>query len=121
MDADLNAGMGSAEFRQRGKQRVDGAFIDAEREFAAFQAFQFGEAFFYFVAQVDEALGVFKEQGAGIGHAYGAGATHKERLAKVIFQFANGQADGGLRAVEALGSAGEAALLGDHQKDLQFP
>jgi hypothetical protein len=41
-------------------------------------------------------------------------------LAEAIFKLANGQADGWLRAIEALGGTREAALFSDGEKDLQF-
>jgi hypothetical protein len=99
---------------------VDGAFIDAEREFAALQAFEFGEAFFDFVAEIDEALGVVFQEGSGIGEAYGAGAADEKRLPKRVFELADREADGGLSAVEAFGGAGKAAFFGHHEKNLKF-
>ena len=41
-------------------------------------------------------------------------------LAEAVFEFANGQADCRLRAVEALGGAREAAFFCDGEKDLKF-
>ena len=120
MDADENAGVELAERGEGGQQGVDGAFVDAEREFAARERFEFAKPFFYFVAEIDQALGVVHEEGAGVGEADGAGATDEERLAEAVLEFANGEADGRLRAVKAFGGAGEAAFLGDHQKYLEF-
>jgi hypothetical protein len=100
---------------------VDGAFIDAEGEFAAREAFEFAKSFFYFVAKVDQAFGVVQQEGSGIGEADGAGSADEERLAQIVFELPNGEADGGLRAVEAFSGAGEAAFLGNHQKYLEFP
>ena len=87
--AHLHAGMFFAEDGERGEQSVDGAFVDAQRKFAALEAFELGEALFDFVAEVEEALGVVLQQGAGVGHAHRAGATDKERLAEAVFEFAN--------------------------------
>ena len=81
MHADLDAGMGFAEIGQSGKQGVDGAFVDAEGEFAALEGFEIGKALFDFVAEVDEALGVFAEHGACIGETDGTGAANEKRLA----------------------------------------
>jgi len=67
VNADLDAGMEFTEFAERGEKRVDGAFIDAEREFAAIEAGEFGETFFHFIAEVDEPLGVIAEKRAGVG------------------------------------------------------
>ncbi len=99
---------------------MDGAFVHAEREFTALQALQFGEAFFHFIAEVDEALGVVLQKSSGIGEADGAGAANEKRLAERIFELADGEADGGLGAVKALAGAGEAALLCHHEKNLKF-
>jgi len=120
VDTDLNAGMKFAEFGEGGKEGVDGAFVDAEGEFAALEAFEFGEAFFDFVAEIDEALGVVFQEGSGISEADGAGAADEERLSKRVFEFADSQADGGLGAVKTLGGAGETALLCHHEKYLKF-
>jgi len=37
MDSNLDAGMEFAELAERGQQRVDGAFVDTEREFTAIE------------------------------------------------------------------------------------
>ena len=118
VNADLDAGVQFAEFRERGQKSVDGAFVDAEREFAALEAFEFAEAFFDFVAKIDEAFGVVAEKGARVGQSDGTGSADKERLAERVLELADGQTDGRLRAIEALGRAGKAALLGNGQKDL---
>jgi hypothetical protein len=120
VDADLDAGMELAEGGQRREKCVDGAFVDAQGEFAAREAFQLAQSFFYFVAEVDQTLGVVLEEGAGVGQADGPGTADEERLAEAVFEFANGEANGGLRAVEAFGGAGEAAFFGNHQKYLEF-
>jgi len=120
VQADLDAGMGFAEFGDGRKESVDGAFVDAEGEFAALEALEVHQAFLDFVAQVEEALGVFAKEGAGVGEADGARAADEEGLAEGFFELADGQADRGLRAVKAFGGAREAALAGDGQKDLEF-
>jgi hypothetical protein len=120
MDADLHAGMFFAKYGEGGEESVDGAFVDAERKFAALEAFELGEAFFDFVAEVDEAFGVVFEEGAGVGHAHGAGAADEEGLAEAVFEFANRQADRGLGAIEAFGGAREATFFGNGEKDLKF-
>jgi hypothetical protein len=120
MDANLDAGMGFAELGEGGKQAVDGTFVDAESEFAAIKANEVGETLFDFVAEVDEALGVFAEHGAGVGEANGTGAADEERLAEIVFKLADGKADGGLGAEETFGSAREAAFAGNGKKDLEF-
>lgn len=99
---------------------MDGAFIDAERKFAALETFELGEAFFYLVAKVDEALGVVAEKGACVGQADRARAADEKRLAERVFELADGQADGRLRAIKPLRSARKAAFFGNGQKDLQF-
>ena len=120
MKADLNARVGFSEVSQGGKESMDGALVDAEGEFAALEALEVHQAFLDFVAQVEEALGVFAKEGAGVGEADGARAADEEGLAEGFFELADGQADRGLRAVKAFGGAREAALAGDGQKDLEF-
>jgi hypothetical protein len=120
VNADLNAGVKFAKFGEGREQGVDGAFVNAEREFAAFEALKFGEALFDFVAEVDESLGVVLQEGSSVGEADGAGAANDEWLAKGVLELADGQADGGLSAVKALGSAREAAFFRHHEKDLKF-
>jgi len=120
MNADLYTRMLLAEFGDGGKQRVDGAFIDAKRQLATSQAFEFGEAFFHFVAEVEEAFGVVLEEDTGISEADRAGATDEEGLTKVLLELADAEADGGLGAVEAFRGAGEGAFAGDGEEDLEF-
>ena len=67
MDAHENAGMKLAEGAEGGKQGVDGAFVDAEGQFAARERFEFAKSFFYLVAQVDQALGVVQQECASVG------------------------------------------------------
>jgi hypothetical protein len=99
---------------------VDGAFVHAEGEFATGQALELAKALFYFVSEIDQAVGVVPEQGSGVGQADGTGSADEQRLAEAVFQFANREADGGLGSVKTLCGAGEAALLGNHQKHLEF-
>ena len=120
VDADLHARVGGAELGESGQQGVNGAFIDAEGKFAAGQAFEFGEAFLDFVAEIDKAFGIVAEEGASVRKADGARAAYKEGLAEAVFELADGEADGGLGAIEAFGSAGEAAFAGDGEEDLEF-
>ena len=120
METYLDAGMGFAEAGEGGEEGVDGAFVDAKREFAALESFELHEALFDLVAEVKEALGVFAEEGAGVGKADGAGAADKQGLGKGILEFADSQADGGLGAVEAFSRAGETAFACNSQENLQF-
>src|SRR5438309_3115929 len=120
VDAHLDAGMQDSKFGQGGKESVDGAFVHTQREFAALQALQFGESLFDFITKVNQALGVVFQKRARIGEANRPGATNEKRLAKGVLEFADGQANGGLGAVKALASAGEATLLCDHEKYLKF-
>ena len=103
-----------------GSKRVDGAFVYAEGQLAAAEAFEFAETFFYFVAEVDQTFRVVLQERSGIGHAHWARAADEERLAEVVLEFANGEAYSRLRAVEAFGGAREAAFLRNHQKYLEF-
>src|SRR5712692_351715 len=109
-----------AEFSECREQRVDGAFVYAERKLAALEALEFGKPLLYFITQVQEPLSVFAEQCAGIGQANRASAADKERLAERVFQFPYCQADGGLGAVEALRSPRKAAFLRHHEENLEF-
>ena len=118
--ADLHAGMLLVEARQRRNQRMDGAFVDPQGELAAPQAIQISQPLLYFVAQVEEPLGVLLEELAGVGEADGARAAHKQRLAQGVLELADGQADGRLGAIKLFGGPGKAALAGHRQKHLQF-
>ena len=120
VDADLDAGMQFAKLGQGGEKRVNGTFVDADGKFAALETFEFGKTFFDFVAEVDEAFGVFLEEQAGVGETDRAGASNEQGLAEGIFEFADGKTDSGLRAVQAFGGAGKAAFLRDHKENLQF-
>jgi hypothetical protein len=84
------------------------------------ESFEFGEPLFHFVAKVQEALGVVSEQCARVGKADRTCATDEERLAEVLLELANGEADGRLGAIEALGGAREAAFASDGKEDLEF-
>ncbi len=46
MQANLHARMDFAKFGKGGEKRMDGAFVDAQGKFAAFQALQFHKTFF---------------------------------------------------------------------------
>jgi hypothetical protein len=116
----LHTRMFLAKYDEGGEQGVNGAFVDAKRKFTALETLKFREAFLDFIAQVDEALGVVLEKGAGVGHAHGSGAAHEERLAETDFELANGETDGGLRAIKTLRSARKAAFFGDGKEDLKF-
>jgi len=105
VNADLDAGMQLTELRERREKSVDGAFVDSERKLAALEAFEFGKAFLDFVAEINEALGVIPQESSGVREADGAGSSDKERLAERVLQLANGQTDGWLSAIKALGSA----------------
>ena len=120
MHAHLDAGMLFPKFGQGGEQGVDGALVDSQREFPALQVRQFGEPFFDLIAEVNEAFCVVLQKRSRIGKADGPGAADEERLAEGVLQFADGQTDGGLRAVKALPRAGKATLFSHHQKYLQF-
>ena len=120
MDADLDAGVQFTEFGERREKSVNGAFVDAQRKFAALEAFEFGESLFDLIAEIDEALGVLLQERSCIGEADRPGAADKKRLAEGIFELPHGQADRRLGAVEALSRTRETAFLGNHQKYLEF-
>src|SRR5712664_3502776 len=115
----LDARMLFPELGQGGEKSVDGALVHSQREFAALQALQFGEPFFDFIAEVDQALRIVLQERSRIRKADWPGATDKERLAERVLKLADGQAYGRLGAVKALGGAGEATLFRHHYKDLQ--
>jgi hypothetical protein len=120
METDLYTGVRFAELGHGRKQSVNGALIDTEGKLATLQAFEFAQAFFYLVAQVQEALGVFAKKRASIGEANGTGATDKQGLAQGLLELTNGQADSGLRTIQTLGRPGEATFASYGKKDLQF-
>src|SRR5713101_9748861 len=116
--AHLYAGMLLPKLGQGGKESVDGALVHSQGKFAALQSLQFGEPFFHFIAEVNQAFRVVLQKRSRIGEADWPRAADEERLAERVLKLADGQADGGLGAVEALASAGKAALFRHHQKDL---
>ena len=118
VNADLDAGMQLTELRERREKGVDGAFVDSKRKLAALEAFEFGKAFLDFVAEINKAFGVIPQESSGVREADGAGSSDKERLAERVLELADGETDGRLRAIKALGGTGEAAFLGNGQKDL---
>jgi hypothetical protein len=120
VEPDLDARVSFAEAGEGGEQGMDGALIDTQGKFAALEAFEFHQAFFDFVTEVEKAFSIFPEQGAGIGKADRACATDEEGLAEGILELTDGQADSGLGAIEALGGAREAAFSGNRQENLQF-
>ena len=99
---------------------MDGAFVDAEREFAAAAAAQVFHGAVDLVAQVEHALGIGGQQLAGVGELAGARAAGKQRLAHRFFELADGDADRGLGAKELLCGAGEAVLARHGEEDVQF-
>jgi hypothetical protein len=96
------------------------AFVYAERQFAALQAFQFGQPLLYLVAEVEETFGVLLKQDTSVGEADRARPANKKRLAYRVFKLADAQANGRLGAIEAFGGAGKTAFLCNHKKNLQF-
>ena len=54
----LHARMSRAKFRQRREQRVNRALVDTQRKLSPLKTFELGESLFYFIAKVEEALGV---------------------------------------------------------------
>ncbi len=92
---------------------MDGTFIHAKGKFATLEAFELRQALFDFVTKIDQALGVILQDYTRVRHAHRTGATDEEGLAQAFLELANGEADGGLRAVEALGGTRKAAFLGD--------
>src|SRR3984893_16556913 len=99
---------------------MDRAFIYPQGQLAALQPFKLGQPFGDLVAQVQQPLGVFLQQYAGIGQTNRTRAANKQWLPERIFELADAQADGRLGPVEPLGRARKASLLRDHQKHLEF-
>ena len=62
-----------------------------------------------------------RQQGLpGVGHRHRAGPPVEERRAEAALQLADLGAHGGLRHVQAIGGAGELALLGDGDEVLEL-
>ncbi len=120
MNAHLDTRVHFTKLRERREKSVNRAFVHAQGKLAALKAFQFRKAFFDLIAEVHQSLRVIFQKGPGIRETDGPGATDEEGLAERILQLADGQADGGLGAEEALPRARKAAFLRDHQKYLQF-
>src|SRR5260370_19555741 len=117
---DLDGGMLLPKLGEGGEERVNGALVHSQRELATLQALQFREPFLGFIAQINQALRIVLQKCARIGEADRPRATNEERLAERVLKLADGQADSGLGAIEALGGAGKAALFRHHQEYLQF-
>src|ERR1700730_6515906 len=105
---------------QHGEQRVDGAFVDAEGEFAASAGAEIVDGAADFVAEIEDAFCIADQEAAGVCKLAGAGSAGEEGFADFVFELADGDADGGLGAEELLGGAGEAAFAGDGEEDVEF-
>src|SRR5690242_14719262 len=105
---------------QHREQGVDGAFVHAERKLTAAAGAQVVHGAADFVAEIENAFGVADQEPAGVGKLAGARAAGEERFTDFVFEFADGDADGGLGAIELLGGAGEAALAGHGEEDVEF-
>ena len=105
---------------QHGQQGVDGAFVHAKRKVAAAAGAKIVDGTADFIAQVEDAFGIADKQPAGVGKLAGTGSTGEERFADFIFELADGDADGGLSAIELLGGAREAAFAGYGEEDVEF-
>ena len=66
---------------QHGQQRVDGAFVDAEGEFAASAGAQIVHGAADFVAQIQDAFGIADQEPAGVGKLAGTGSAGEEGFA----------------------------------------
>ena len=71
-------------------------------------------------AQSQQSEGVVAQKHAGRRQRPVAGGAVEKGLAQRRFELANDLADRGLGAVQALGRAREAALLGDREKGLEL-
>jgi len=109
-----------AERGKRRKKRMDRALVDAKGKFTTLEAFQFGQALFDFIAEIDKALGIVPKKSPRIGQANGTGSADKKGLAEGVFELAYREADGRLSAIKALGCARETAFFRDCQKNLEF-
>ena len=105
---------------QHGQQGMNGAFVHAKRELAAAAGAEVVHGAPDFVAEIEDAFGIADQEAAGIGKLAGASPAGEQGFADLVFEFANGDADGGLGAVKLLRGAGEAALAGDREKHVKF-
>src|SRR5580658_3032729 len=110
---DAHPGIGLMKLREKRQQSVDRTFVGAERELPDVEAFQSLQAFYQFVAQIQQALGIVLQELAGVGQLDLARAANHQWLAERILELAHGNANGGLGAEELFGGAGEASLLRD--------
>jgi hypothetical protein len=99
---------------------MNGAFVDAERKLAASAAAEVVDGAADFVAEIQDAFGIADQEAAGVGKLAGTGAASEQGFADPFLELADGDADGGLGAIELLGGAGEGALAGDGEEDVKF-
>src|SRR5215469_3716010 len=97
---------------------MDCTFVYAQRNLAALKFAQLLDSLSDFLAQVQHSVRVFGKQHAGVGECSSAGAAHEERLAHPLFQLADGDADGGLCAVQLFCRTRKTALARYRLKDL---
>ena len=102
--------MKASKLRQNWQQIEDGKFIGGNDQLAFLQFAQLRERFGGLAAQIDQFFSVFVEDFAGVGQDAFARGTVKKSLAKFLFEFPDGLADGGLGAKQLVGRPGKAVL-----------
>src|SRR5689334_10501390 len=112
--------MEPAELGQHRQQVEHGEFVGGDEQSAFLQLAQFGERLGGFTAEVDQLLGIFEKNLAGVGKDALTRRAVEKRLAKLVLQFADGLADGGLGAEELFGCAREGAFSSYRQKDFEL-
>ncbi len=120
LDGELDAWVFPAELVEQREEVEAGVLVGGEVEAALVEFAEFGEGGDGVPAQVQELVGVLAEEQAGVGEGSVACAAVEQDLAQLAFELGDGLADGRLRAMEARGCAGEAALLGHCQKCLHL-
>ena len=104
---------------ERRQQRVNRAFVHADRHLPALEPAQLLHALADFFAQVQHPVGVFEQQHARIRQRSRARAADEQRLAHPFLELADRDADRGLRSVQLFRGARKAPLAHHRLKYLQ--
>lgn len=117
---DLGVGMIRTETLDDREQDVHRPFVGADQHAAAPQILQLANRVLGFRLELREALCVVEQQLARLGQTPALRGPVEQPLVELVLQPPDRLADGGLRPVQALRGAREAALVGDGEEDLQL-
>jgi hypothetical protein len=118
LDGDPKMRIIATEVVQDGKQPQARIFVGRDGETATLEGAKLFEGSDGFAAQAEEALGIVAQQFAGGGEGPVARGAFEEGLADLVFEFANGMADGGLSPAHTNGGSGKAFFFDDGEEGL---